>query len=43
MISFEFDYYTEPQMMIAKEQEEDSPLKMPSKSKHKKRIKFKGK
>ncbi len=28
MISFEFDNYNEPVAMIAKQQEEDSPLKM---------------
>ena len=31
MISFEFDYYTEPEMMVTKEQEESSPLVMKTK------------
>ena len=40
MISFEFDNYTEPQMMVTKEQEESSPLVMKTKkSKFKKYLK----
>jgi hypothetical protein len=31
MISFEFDNYTEPQMMVTKEHEESSPLVMKTK------------
>jgi hypothetical protein len=33
MISFEFDNYTEPQMMVTKEREETSPLGMKKNSK----------
>ena len=36
MISFEFDYFTEPQMMEAKKREETSPLDTYGKSNSKK-------
>ena len=42
MISFEMDSYEEPQMMVAKEREEDSPLAPfnPNKKTSKKKVKI---
>jgi hypothetical protein len=42
MISFEFDNYQEPEMMVAKEREEDSPLAPfnPNKKISKKKVKI---
>jgi hypothetical protein len=39
MISFEFDYFTEPQMMEAKKREEKNPLDTNNKPNPKKRTK----
>lgn len=41
MISFEFDYYGEPQILIKKEEEAKSPLDVNPKKRKIKKIKYK--